>query len=181
MSKKKLEGNIENVHPDILEVAQIKLEGYPFMLRQRRKANDIWASKGLSEGIVEEHFRKAFPEDIPVLETYLRTNDDSFHSGAYWSKKFMLIAIYRFLNKLCPHLKEDELDVVISVDKEGKPEIEVKYFDYASNDWEELTSIVEYQRYPVDEDKQMDIPFNEDGKTPQIRIVSNLEQEDEDK
>ena len=40
MSKKKLEGNIENVHPDILEVAQNKLEGYPFMLRQRRKANE---------------------------------------------------------------------------------------------------------------------------------------------
>ena len=93
----------------------------------------------------------------------------------------MLIAIYRFLNKLCPHLNQDELDVVISVDKEGKPEIEVKYFDYASNDWEELTSIVEYQRYPVEEDKQMEIPFDEDGKTPQIRIVSNLEPEDEDK
>ena len=130
---------------------------------------------------IVEHFRKVFPEATQILETYLRTNDDSFHSGAYWSKKFMLIAIYRFLNKLCPHLKQDELDVVISVDKEGKPEIEVKYFDYASNDWEELTSIVEYQRYPVEEDKQMEIPFDEDGKTPQIRIVSNLEQEDEDK
>ena len=38
---KKLEGNIENIHPDVLEVAQMKLEDYPFMLRQRRKADDI--------------------------------------------------------------------------------------------------------------------------------------------
>ena len=108
------EKNPDNVHPDILEIAQIKLEGYPFMLRQRRKADDIWASKGLSEGIVEEHLRKAFPEDEKVLDSYLNTNDDSFHSGAYWSKKFMLIGVYNFLYKLCPHLNENELDVVIS-------------------------------------------------------------------
>ena len=170
------EKNVENVHPDILEIAQIKLEGYPFMLRQRRKATDIWASKGLSEGIVEEHFRKAFPEDIAVLETYLRTNDDSFHSGAYWSKKFMLIAIYNFLQKLCPHLKQEELDVFISVDKEGKPQIEVKYFDYYTNDWEELTDIVEYEKHPIEDDGQLEIPFNEEEETkPVLKIVAKAD------
>jgi len=177
---KKYEKNIENVHPDILEIAQMELEGYPFMLRQRRKANDKWVGKGLFDGITEEHFRKAFPDDVDVLETYFKANDDSFNSGAYWSKKFMLIAIYRFLYKLCPHLNQDELDVVISVDKEGNPEIEVKYYDYAAEDWEELTSIVEYQRYPVEDNNQMDIPFDEDEKTPQLRIVAK-DSEDKDK
>ena len=143
---KKLEGNIDNIHPDILEVAQMKLEDYPFMLRQRRKADDIWAGKGLFDGITEEHFRKAFPKDIKILETYFNVNDESFHSGAYWSKKFMLVGIYNFLYKLCPHLNKDELDVVISVDKEGQPELEIKYFDYGSEDWEDLTSIIEYQK-----------------------------------
>jgi hypothetical protein len=165
------EKNVENVHPDILEIAQIKLEGYPFMLRQRRKADDIWASKGLSEGIVESHFRQAFPEDIDVLKTYLNTNDDSFHSGAYWSKKFMLIGVYNFLYKLCPHLNENELDVVISVDKEGKPELEIKYFDYGSNDWEDLTSIIEYQKYRVEDD-------DEGEEQVALKIVAKQEEED---
>jgi hypothetical protein len=168
---KEYEKNVDNVHPDILEIAQIKLEGYPFMLRQRRKADDIWASKGLSEGIVESHFRQAFPEDIDVLKTYLNTNDDSFHSGAYWSKKFMLIGVYNFLYKLCPHLNENELDVVISVDKEGKPELEIKYFDYGSNDWEDLTSIIEYQKYRVEDD-------DEGEEQVALKIVAKQEEED---
>jgi hypothetical protein len=168
---KEYEKNVDNVHPDILEIAQIKLEGYPFMLRQRRKADDIWASKGLSEGIVESHFRQAFPEDIDVLKTYLNTNDDSFHSGAYWSKKFMLIGVYNFLYKLCPHLNENELDVVISVDKEGKPELEIKYFDYGSNDWEDLTSIIEYQKYRVEDDDKGEEQVS-------LKIVAKQEEED---
>jgi len=57
----------------------------------------------------------------------------------------MLIAVYNFLYKLCPHLQPDELDIVISVDENNKPELEIRYFDYGTNEWEELTSLIEYQ------------------------------------
>ena len=88
----------------------------------------------------------------------------------------MLIAIYNFLQKLCPHLKQEELDVVISVDKEGKPEIEVKYFDYYTNDWEELTDIVEYEKHPIEDDGQLEIPFNEEEETkPVLKIVAKAD------
>ena len=91
---KKLENNIDNIHPDLLEVHQIELEDKPYMLRQRRKADDIHASKKLFDGIVEDQFKKAFPDDIKILDTYFKANDNSFFSGTYWSKLFMLEAIY---------------------------------------------------------------------------------------
>lgn len=132
---KELEKNPDNVHKDILEVHQIKLEDKPYMLRQRRKADDIYASKKLFDGITEEHFRKAFPGDVKVLDTYFKDSDNSFFSGTYWSKVFMLDAMYNFLYELCPTMRPEELDIVISVDDNNKPQLEVKYYDYEENDW----------------------------------------------
>ena len=141
MKKKKLESNLDNIHPDILEVHQLKLTDRPYDYRQRRKQDDVYAGKGTFDGITEEHFRKAFKEDEKVLETYF--NSDDFHSGAYWGKLFMLDGVYNLIHKLVPQLNKNELDVVISVDSNGKPELEVKYWDYEFQEWTDINNIIE--------------------------------------
>ena len=175
---RRIEKNPDNVHRDILEIAQIELEGYPYDLRQRRKATDLYASKGLCDGIAQEHLMKAFPDDKEVLDSFFRTGDnEGFHNGIYWSKKFMLVAVYNFLYKLCPHLNPDEFDVVISVDEDNKPELEIKYYDYGTNDWEELTSIIEYQKegtplnpMEADEPEQLELALK-----PNLKIIEKDE------
>ena len=56
MKEKKLESNLDNIHPDILEVHQLKLTDRPYDYRQRRKQDDVYAGKGTFDGITEEHF-----------------------------------------------------------------------------------------------------------------------------
>ena len=150
---KKLEKNIDNIHPDILEVAEIELENYPFNLRQRKKATDLYVSKGLADGIAQEHLMKAFPDDKEVLDSFFRTGDtDGFHNGIYWSKKFMLVAFYNVLYKWFPHFEPNELDVVIAVDKNGNPELEIKYFDYSLQEWTPIENIIEVVEPNPDDD-----------------------------
>ena len=155
---KELEKNPNNVHKDILEVHQIELDDKPYMLRQRRKADDIHASKKLFDGIVEDQLRKAFPDDIKILDTYFKANDNSFFSGTYWSKLFMLEAIYQFLYKLMPDLEKNEIDVVISVDDYNQPQIEVKYFSYEKSDWVDFNYTILLDEYDVDEEQVSNRP-----------------------
>jgi len=164
-NKEKIMNEYIEMHKDIKEVHQTELDDELYNLRERHTEDDTIVGLKTMEGLTIHQFLSAFPSRFEDEHAVI-FRSANFFTGAYYSKIFMLAGIYNFFRDNF-NIPQENLDVVIAVDENYEPKLEIKHWD--NQEWIQL------------EEAEISFEPDFDINKPDLKLVKDKKDTDNDK